>query len=353
MKIEVGESLCYSYLRHVKRCWLVQTNWKTSEHWPTQKPDSELEDMLRAMRKAFDPEGSVLKKTVSAGQFMQQGEIDVIGVDQNGTVHAIDIAFHEQGLNYSGENVDRVLKKVLRTYLLLYAYHPAGTKYHVYFVSPKVGPGTQAELEAAFEDLRSTYPETSWHLITNAAFSVSVLNETLALTETVADSSELFARSAKLLNLSRTFEVKELDATSVYSKPSESKRSARADFQPLVRALMRTLLEECPTILDHEILSNLTDAEYCKENLRLRIGNRPLIRERREGRMVRGSNRYWKDLYAGKYYVCSEWWRDDHLDNARSLLRFLEVLALRNPQSPEIGALDGHIEELRNYIAGK
>ena len=34
MKIEIGESLCYSYLRHVKECWLVQANWKASENWP-------------------------------------------------------------------------------------------------------------------------------------------------------------------------------------------------------------------------------------------------------------------------------------------------------------------------------
>ncbi len=32
MKIEVGESLCYSYLRHVKQCPIVQTNWKASEN---------------------------------------------------------------------------------------------------------------------------------------------------------------------------------------------------------------------------------------------------------------------------------------------------------------------------------
>ena len=28
MKIEIGESLACSYLRHVKHCWLVQANWK-------------------------------------------------------------------------------------------------------------------------------------------------------------------------------------------------------------------------------------------------------------------------------------------------------------------------------------
>ena len=38
MKIEIGESLASSYLRHVKLCWLVQTNWKTSEHWSMKLP---------------------------------------------------------------------------------------------------------------------------------------------------------------------------------------------------------------------------------------------------------------------------------------------------------------------------
>ena len=28
MKIEMGESLFYSWLRHVKDCQIVQTNWK-------------------------------------------------------------------------------------------------------------------------------------------------------------------------------------------------------------------------------------------------------------------------------------------------------------------------------------
>ena len=42
MKIEVGESLGYSYLRHVKQCWLVQVNWKASEHWAKHMTDAEL-----------------------------------------------------------------------------------------------------------------------------------------------------------------------------------------------------------------------------------------------------------------------------------------------------------------------
>jgi len=33
MKIEMGESLFYSWLRHVKECQVVQMNWKPSPSW--------------------------------------------------------------------------------------------------------------------------------------------------------------------------------------------------------------------------------------------------------------------------------------------------------------------------------
>lgn len=33
MKIEIGESLAVSYLKHVKRCVIYQTNWKSSSQW--------------------------------------------------------------------------------------------------------------------------------------------------------------------------------------------------------------------------------------------------------------------------------------------------------------------------------
>ena len=41
MKIEMGESLFYSWLRHVKECQIVQTNWKPSSQWLAQNKDAE------------------------------------------------------------------------------------------------------------------------------------------------------------------------------------------------------------------------------------------------------------------------------------------------------------------------
>ena len=351
MKIEVGESLCYSYLRHVKRCWLVQTNWKSSEHWATRKTVKELEEMFQEMRQEFDPDGTVFKQTASVSQFMQQGEIDVIGVDQDGNIHALDVAFHEAGLNYSGEVANRVLKKVLRAYLLLIAYHPAATNCHIYFVSPKVNPAVQAPLEGVFAALREKYPETGWHLFTNAGFSESVLGETLAKADTVADTSELFVRSAKLLNLSGNSEVKELNGNGANATTVKKSANNGVSFQHLVMELMRTLLERRPTILDQDDISNLMDATYCSKSLSLKIANHALLRERRLGREVKDHSRYWKELYAGKFYVCSEWWKDDHRENAESLLRFSESLAQRKPHHPDISELENHIAALRNYIA--
>lgn len=111
MKIEIGESLACSYLRHVERCWLVQANWKAPEHWGRRLTDAELEALFEQMKSRFDR--AVFKQTKNAAQFLKQGEIDVVGVDQEGGVHAMEVAFHEAGLNYGSkaETVNRVLKR--------------------------------------------------------------------------------------------------------------------------------------------------------------------------------------------------------------------------------------------------
>ena len=45
MKIEIGESLIYSWLRHAKGCQIVQTNWKPSiKSWELQN-----EEMLQSL----------------------------------------------------------------------------------------------------------------------------------------------------------------------------------------------------------------------------------------------------------------------------------------------------------------
>ena len=47
MKIEMGKSLFYSWLRHVKECQIVQTNWMTSSQWQLSNEDRREEIMAR------------------------------------------------------------------------------------------------------------------------------------------------------------------------------------------------------------------------------------------------------------------------------------------------------------------
>ncbi len=317
MKIEIGESLGYSYLRHVKQCWLTQANWKASEHWPRRLAVKKLDAIFADIKGRFDPDGSVFKKTANAAQFLRQAEIDVVGVDWTGGVHALDIAFHEAGLNYGGGTDKRVLKKLLRTMLILNVYHPPETKLHLHFLSPKVNPGVQKPLEAVFTGLRKEYPIIEWNLIINDDFYRQVVWPTLERADTVADTSELFVRSAKLLHLAeatgpahagKSRRVADDAGWFGYRETATASSSpTRRKVQPLVQRLMKTLLEDYPTLLDDTDIRNLLNRDYCKTNLGLQIGNHALLRRVEDGRMINGRSRYWAKLYAGRFYVCSQW----------------------------------------------
>lgn len=201
MKVEIGESLACSYLRHVKHCWLVQANWKASEHWQRRQTDAELDALYLEMKRRFDSDGAVFKQTSDAAQFLKQSEIDVVGVDLEGRVHAMEVAFHEAGLQYGSkaETNHRVLKKMLRTLFILRSYHANETMLHIYFLSPEVKPAVQELLKRTFDDLHREYPCVGWHLLTNDDFGESIMKPTLEAAGRVADSSELFLRSVKLL----------------------------------------------------------------------------------------------------------------------------------------------------------
>ncbi len=337
MKIEVGESLACSYLRHVKRCWIVQANWKAPAGLG-QRQDAET--LFLEMRQRFDVDGSVFKKTKDAGQFFKQGEIDVVGVDQQGGVHAMEVAFHEDGLNYKGSTEKRVLKKMLRTLFILRTYHLPETRIHIYFLSPKARPKVQKPLEITFDDLRREYADVEWHLLTNDDFDKSIVRPTLEKASAVADSSELFVRSVKLLE---TAGLRHTTPPVAVASALDAPRSEVPvqPLVPLVQALMRTLLVDHPSLLSDAEKSRLTDKACCKK-MGLRIGF-ALIRKKECGK----SRRYWMTYDCGDFYVCSQWSRS-HRVNAESLLAFVEDVIDRKPAHKD--TLHPHAQAFRDYL---
>ena len=82
------------------------------------------------------------KGTSGIVQLLAQAEIDVLGIsfdEGNSHIYAIDIAFHEAGLNYGSkdETVSRVIKKCIRSAMCIYGYFDFSDA-TIIFTSPKI-----------------------------------------------------------------------------------------------------------------------------------------------------------------------------------------------------------------------
>lgn len=215
MKIEIGESLCLSYLKHVRRCVIYQTNWKTSSCWKEEAKEENsqaIRDIFNkiAVHRAFE---GILKKS-KLDQFLKQAEIDALGMDQTGKMYAMDIAFHEEGLRYGStdEAKARIMKKLVRSYLAVLRYFPLREEEscEIIFVSPRVIGERDESIRKYFNELVTLLePELKrdkvvFRYITNDEFKKVILDPTLKACKKNADTNELFLRSYKLLNLPYT-----------------------------------------------------------------------------------------------------------------------------------------------------
>ncbi len=222
MKIEIAESLFYSWLRHVKECLIVQNNWKASPAW-TLKRVAELQDLFKDVRTEFefkfhqiifdidaekDPKAALEKKF---HQVIKQGECDAIGFalrEGKPVYYAVDVAFHENGLNYHGVggNVSdrKVVEKCVRTALSLYGYFEA-EEAEIVFASPSISPGVYNLLPSRIDFLNDFFHRAglnyTFRIIGNNAFSTEVIDPIRIVSGKVHDTAELFMRAYQLLNL--------------------------------------------------------------------------------------------------------------------------------------------------------
>ncbi len=207
MKVEVGESIVYSWLRHIKRCEVVQLNWKTSPKWDARHDVGFLQ---RAMDKANEEFNGLFKKTKTVEQLLKQAEIDAMGVNiREHEIHAVDVAFHENGLDY-GDKLEtglRVAKKYLRTIFVLESYFEKEWNPSVYFVSPKITPSTYECVQARIAELRRFLDRegllSRLSLIANSDFYSKILGPISAISGDLSDTSELFLRSMQLIKAFR------------------------------------------------------------------------------------------------------------------------------------------------------
>ena len=107
--------------------------------------------------------------------------------DSGNKTYAIDVAFHEAGLNYGDRRttVMKVIEKCARTAFCLYGYMNAKDT-EIIFASPKINPAVLNDLEPCISDLNDIFSENGFDfifcVIANEEFKEEVIDylDTLA-----------------------------------------------------------------------------------------------------------------------------------------------------------------------------
>ncbi len=319
MKIEIGESLFYSWLRHVKGCQVVQTNWKPSPEWDLQHKES-LERFMHAVDECFQPNYSVFKQTSSLSQLIRQAEIDVLGLAFGSgvsSVYAVDVAFHEGGLNYGDtkKTTAKVIQKCARAAICLRACFGVSDG-EIVFASPKINRNIQNELEPALEKLNTVLADHKLgfvaRLIANGDFNESVLKPILDVSEGVADTSELFVRGYQLTTLFRPVRPTKPPPRPL-PMPHRTDPWPEIEIGLLARTVLRRVLER--GIAETE-LANFQQEEYSRKVFGL---NFPLLVPQTTAHVRK---RYYTDpvtINGRQFHLCSQWYEKPP-NNDRPLL---------------------------------
>ena len=189
----MGESLCYSWLKHIKGCQVVQTNWKPSLLWNHDELNKNLVKML-----ADKNPPNIYKQT----------ECDVLGIfddEKEPTIFAVEVAFHENGLDYGGNYSDtakKIKEKCIRIAACTRACFPQKT-IKIFFASPSAPPGLEQQVNEEIENLNSDIKKIDNKITVETIladdFKKRIAKPLVLRYKHIADTSDLFIRSCKIL----------------------------------------------------------------------------------------------------------------------------------------------------------
>lgn len=300
MKIEMGESIVYSWLKHCKGCGIVQLNWKPSPS-SVEDSDKRVQALMSKAQKMFGDFSNLFKKN-KASQLVKQCEIDVLGYDfKHETLYACEVAFHESGLSYGSvrETVRRVIAKMIRSAMALQAVFP-GVSAQINFMTPKAGNPCgellQKNLKKLNELATKSRLEYKFSLITNEDFRTKIFEPVCEVSLNVADTSELFMRSLKLAKM---FEEYGLVKNS--SEPEDSS-TGRFRIGKLVKSTFIKLFEQNRLA---KMLKSLQNKKYSSDNFHIQFS---AIKNINDPDFLNLKNRYWAVRLGGRYVVCSQWY---------------------------------------------
>jgi hypothetical protein len=328
MKLEMGESLAFSWLRHEKHCQTVQLNWKVSPEWDKFVGHKEVDRLYKKSNRLFKFASKAVK---NVEQLIKQGEVDVMGIELDTdslgtikTIHAVDVAFHGDGLNLGGveETKHRMMKKYIRTALSIYEYF--GRKdAEIYFVTPNTKELYRNTYVEATKMVNDFFKEEgfsfSFHFYTNEDFYHSIYIPVERISANMTDTSELFARSLKLVKLMQDEREKEskkdIKEEISYSLSEEKKIGfiAKEAFDKLSKH----------QLLSKRMIQQLQSQDYSRTTFKLSYPTLLLKDDEKEDQRfydIESEIYYVKPytFYGQEYFLCNDWHED------RNRKRFIE-----------------------------
>lgn len=321
MKIEMCEQLACAWLRYVKDCQVVQTNWTPTPDEAAYAEHSGIQDFVNLCRDVLGEDYERTFKKSKPDQIFAQCEIDVIGVRLAGNavekVYLVDTAFHTGGLGY-GDNEARVTKKILRAALVAAVVFP-DSPLHIIFATPKARPKDVRDLNGVCDRLRSLFSERMMDvevsIFMNEGFAAEMLSPLVRKADCVSDSGMLFLRSLQLCRLLNFLKSPSEAAAEEGAEPAGDGGSAmrvagraqRGSNKDFVLGIVETLRGWDGQLKRPLVMSDLTSVEYAKAHFGL--SGFPMMAAAR-AISLKDNRRYYPEIVrinGADYRVCSQW----------------------------------------------
>ena len=313
MKIEIGENLAYTYLKHFEGCRIVQTNWKTSGRWTlTEFEKKTAINLFNEIKKLED--FTELFRNVSFEQILKQAEIDLLGINTiESSIFGVEIAFHSSGVNYGEKDfsVSKIVEKLLRTILVMQCYFKDFNKFNAYFITPKSSEYVRTQITQRIEKISQFLNDDTINIqfISGDNFYEQIVNPIIADDFKEHDTNELFSRAVKMLKLNyKIVSPNSVEIDTQYTSKARKDLNKRTvegmKIGQFVQSKMKKL--EQKSLLPIQEIDNLLGQEYSKKVFNL---NFPVLKHAEDDiKDEKGRNRYYtSEMFFGEHYLTSQW----------------------------------------------
>ncbi|MDE6725313.1 MAG: hypothetical protein K2J79_06880, partial [Ruminiclostridium sp.] len=325
MKIEMCESLFYSWLRHVKGCQLVQTNWKPSPQWTVENREK-VEEPMRETDVYFQSKyGYTAFNGCSLSQLMSQAKPTLVGISLNdgqAKVYSVETAVLKAELNGKTINTAKTIKKWVSSVLnIVGCFNTMQGEFIL--PAPTANSRLLNDLNICADEINKLLAKNGLNfslcVIAEEEFKSEVLSSVFEISETVNDTAELFLQSLQLIN---GF----ICSDKTNDDPITSKTTIDNDEyvnykvgQIANRVLRMMLQNNAASAVEVGLMQN---KDYSKTNFGIDF---PLL-VRYDGNYDR--SRYYKTplyIYGKKYMLCSQWFEQTSNNDREPLLMWIET----------------------------